>query len=761
MLTAEMLTGLRTVAGLGPIPVGSLSSDGIWFAYAVRAESSPAAKRDSYYDATGMPEDWISGSEIRVLNTRTREGTVVANAGKVMQPVWSPDGRHVAFYSNRDGLARLWVWNREQGTLRRISDVVARPSALGRGSLRWTRDSEQLIALVLPEGMTVPQANSRGKRPNKDPEEGSKLSSDTTVLVHRAGTERRMGAQAATLAPSTTSLWPTMEADVALISIQSGKVRRLSSQRVVSWYSLSPNGNELAVAYQSGHVPTVFQGLYTLDLISLKNGATRALATHTMADDGLFTWSPNGTRLAYFTAGDLAKDQVRIIDVQSGRHHDAISGVRTFKDPTSMERQRTVHWTADSESLLFVAQRRLWRVPAHGGEAIALTPTDWDRDVIRLLADDNLVWSPDSEPNAIAMTRNSQTKGFGFYSVGITSHRITKLQEEAKRYATSPTPVAVRDRANVIYLAEAASHPPELWCLDLLRDTSVVFTDLNPELRNVQFGTSRVLSYVGSEGQELRAALLLPPGYKEGVRVPLVVRAYPGSFTWSDYANVFGLTGSRGILNMQMLATRGYAVLLPEVPQRVGTPLPDLVSGINAAVNKTIDIGVADPSRLAVFGHSYGGYAALAAITHSNRFKAAISSAGPSDLVSTYGQLDERGNDTSASWAESARQGLMGGSLWQYRNRYIENSPIFYLDRVTTPLLLLHGANDTNVPPEQSEEVFVGLRRLGKEVEYRKYLDEGHAIEGEQNVVDYWNAVISWLDTHLDPNKHSVTQAVE
>jgi dipeptidyl aminopeptidase/acylaminoacyl peptidase len=197
---------------------------------------------------------------------------------------------------------------------------------------------------------------------------------------------------------------------------------------------------------------------------------------------------------------------------------------------------------------------------------------------------------------------------------------------------------------------------------------------------------------------------------------------------------------------MQMFATRGYAVLSAEIPQRPGTPMRDLMDGIHAAVNRTIEMGIADPNRLAIFGQSYGGYATLSVIVQTDRFKAAAMSAGLSDLFSDYGHLGDSGADGSA-WAE-AGQGLMRGTPWTETRRYFENSPIFFLDRVTTPLLILHGDRDTAVPVQQAEEAFVGLRRLGREVEYRKYIGEEHAPQGKENLIDYWSAVIRWFDRY-------------
>src|SRR5260370_902615 len=124
-------------------------------------------------------------------------------------------------------------------------------------------------------------------------------------------------------------------------------------------------------------------------------------------------------------------------------------------------------------------------------------------------------------------------------------------------------------------------------------------------------------------------------------------------------------------------------------------------------------------------GYSYGGYSTLGLVVQTTRFKAAVVRAGLADLISAYGVMDKSGLSWVTGWVETG-QGRMVGTPWQFRDRYIENSPIFYLDRVQTPVLIVHGELDA-VPYQQAEEVFVGLRRLGKEVVYAKYGGEGHA----------------------------------
>jgi len=261
-------------------------------------------------------------------------------------------------------------------------------------------------------------------------------------------------------------------------------------------------------------------------------------------------------------------------------------------------------------------------------------------------------------------------------------------------------------------------------------------------------GIGRLIEWYSLDGQKLQGALLLPARYEGGKRYPLIVYVYGGA-TLSDDVNYFGM-GDGGPFNMQLFATRGYAVLLPDAPLKLATPMSDLAKTVLPGVDKVIELGIADPDRLGVLGHSYGGYSALSLIVQTKRFKAAMAADGYADQVGAYGQMAKDGTAFGISSAEQG-QGLMGGTPWEFRSRYIENSPIAYLDRVETPLLIVHGTEDTTVRPHLSDQVFVGLRRLGKEVVYVKYVGEGHSplYWNYANQLDYTRRMVDWFEQHL------------
>jgi dipeptidyl aminopeptidase/acylaminoacyl peptidase len=752
-LTVDTLTSLASLSRLWPL--GSLSPDGRFLAYTFRAGSSPASKEGGgSYSKTGLMPDYATGTDVWFVDTQSGATERVTDGkGAVEEPVFSPDGRQVAFYADRDGLARIWVWNRETKKLRRVTDAIVRPSFFGGAYLKWTPDGRSLIALLLPSGMTVAQADARSVGASRPAAGDPTVVPGSTVIVRRSAARAPTPQAAAARTPETPAepdtshLFAVMESDVALVDVASGAIRRLGSGKAVFWYGPSPDGKWIAFAHQSGRFPSTEQTLYDIEVAPAAGGAARVVSRFTKADYGFCTWSPDSTRLAYVAAGKPSSGDVHVVDVAAGKDGNVATGNRPdLGDQADLK----AFWTPDGRALLVAGLGRLWSVPSSGGEMTGLTAAGGDREIVQIVANaaTNAAWSADGGATVTAVVRDPVGKNMGFARVAVAGGAVTRLRDEAKRYGGSYSPpITSSDGRLVVWSVEDARHPPDLWGSAGDFAAARQLTHLNPQIEKLRLGTSRLVDYLGTDGKPLHGALLLPADYREGQRVPLIVRPYPGPYTHSNNVNRFGLEGATEISNMQMFATRGYAVLYPETPQRLGTPMRDLMDGIHAAVNRVIDIGIADHDRLGVIGQSYGGYTTISVVVQTNRFRAAVMCAGLGDLFSYYGALDETGGD-GTSWSE-AGQGLMGGTPWEQRQRYFENSPIFLLDRVTTPLLIIHGNKDRAVPIEQANEVFVGLRRLGREVEFRQYVGEEHVPEGRENLIDFWNAVLHWFDKYV------------
>jgi dipeptidyl aminopeptidase/acylaminoacyl peptidase len=290
-----------------------------------------------------------------------------------------------------------------------------------------------------------------------------------------------------------------------------------------------------------------------------------------------------------------------------------------------------------------------------------------------------------------------------------------------------------------------------------------VVLETNTWLEHVAEGEITRVDYRGLDGNELKGWLILPVGYQQGRRYPLISWVYPGLVFRNETppTRMTSIT-SHHVLNYQLLPARGYAVLLPSMPLQpegdASDPYLELTKGVLPAVDKAIELGVADPERLGVIGQSNGGYGTYGLITQTHRFNAAVVLAGAADLIAFYGQFDPRFRYDGYAHEHLFRMSLsesgqlrMGGPPWEAAERYERNSPLFHADRVETPLLILQGDMDY-VPLEQGEQFFTALYRQGKRARFVRYWGEGHVFQSPANIRNMWDEIYGWLDEFLKPS---------
>jgi dipeptidyl aminopeptidase/acylaminoacyl peptidase len=189
--------------------------------------------------------------------------------------------------------------------------------------------------------------------------------------------------------------------------------------------------------------------------------------------------------------------------------------------------------------------------------------------------------------------------------------------------------------------------------------------------------------------------------------------------------------------------------------ERASDPYMELTKGVLPAVDRTIELGIADPDRVAVMGHSFGGFSAVGLVTLTTRFKAAVSLAGLSDFISFYGTFDIRDRYEPYPQEHLFRQFLaetgqlgMGNPPWRDIGHYLRNSPIFYVDRIRTPILIVQGDMDL-VSIGQGEELFTALDRENKRARFVRYWGEGHMLSSPANITDLWKQIYAWLDEYV------------
>jgi dipeptidyl aminopeptidase/acylaminoacyl peptidase len=283
--------------------------------------------------------------------------------------------------------------------------------------------------------------------------------------------------------------------------------------------------------------------------------------------------------------------------------------------------------------------------------------------------------------------------------------------------------------------------------------------EVNAGLADIDRVRIEAIHHLGPDGQALTSWLFLPTG-AGGKPPPLLVRAYAGDTYRAPPRDVppgLGLIG-----DTRTLVAHGYAVLRPSLPAPRGShdPTAGLADRIGAVVDAAAQApglaGTFDPGRVVLWGHSFGGYTVMAAIGQSDRFRAAVSISGISDLFSKWGDFPapHRLTTDEGLWADwttgsvESGQGLMGAPPWAQPGRYMRNSPFFSADKIRTPLLLFHGDLD-GLSVTQSEMMFTALYRQDKDAMLVTLWGEGHFISSPGNVRELYSRAFAFLDGEL------------
>ena len=295
---------------------------------------------------------------------------------------------------------------------------------------------------------------------------------------------------------------------------------------------------------------------------------------------------------------------------------------------------------------------------------------------------------------------------------------------------------------------------------DLDRGTCRDLMTLDTHLATVNWGETRIIDYMTGDGRGLKGAVILPPEYRQGQRYPTLVWVY-GGYRVSGDGDYWLDPYLPGIYNLQLYAARGYVVLVPSMPldrkAAKNDSYPDLGIGVMPAIDRLVALGITDPARVGVMGQSFGGYSVYSLITQTNRFKAAVAIAGLTDLTQLHDQFDAvaRGypgieHEKSANWSIAEAGMGLGVPPYEDYARYWRNSPLAYVDRVATPLLLIHGEFDKRGALSQADTFFYSLYRQGKTARLLRYWGESHSLaQSPANIRNILEETTRWFDRYV------------
>jgi Tol biopolymer transport system component len=445
--------------------------------------------------------------DIWVVDTAGGESRKLTEGrGTSWGPAWSPDGHSLAFYSDRDGQARLWIWQASSARMRPVSDVVVRP-LFGFEVPRWTPDGTKLLAKVLPEGLGLEQASELEE--GKDP--GAVTPGGSTAVVFRSP------APPAGIDSSTAWL-NASRADLALIDAESGTAERLTRGLRPRGYWIAPDGAHVAfTTFRGNEAEGSQQPLYDLHVYSPADRKTRTVATRLRLDYGTSaSFSPDGTRLAILTGGPKGRGDCLVVPVDGGEPVNLTGG----DHPNLAHPYRAPLWDADGRSIYILGQGALWKVAVDDRTLSRLTRGEGWRIIEQVTAGDGRIWSPDGGRSTVVVIRDDTTKRVGFDRVDLRSGGLTRLLEDDKFYGESDfLPFLLRgsvDGTRVFYPAEDVAHPLDLWvsASDFRGPRRV--TRLNPQLERYRFGTSRLIEWRGATVMSFEAPSCCRPTIGRG-----------------------------------------------------------------------------------------------------------------------------------------------------------------------------------------------------------------------------------------------------
>jgi dipeptidyl aminopeptidase/acylaminoacyl peptidase len=301
------------------------------------------------------------------------------------------------------------------------------------------------------------------------------------------------------------------------------------------------------------------------------------------------------------------------------------------------------------------------------------------------------------------------------------------------------------DAKTVLTQYETLTDPPNYFVRDLTTNSKRAITDFKdpaPQLAGVQ---KQFVTYARKDGVKLSGTLYLPPGYKPGQRVPMLMWAYPREFTDTDTASQvsgspYRFTRVGGISHLFLL-TQGYAIFDNPTMPIVGpgetandTYVEQLVASAEAAVNKVVEMGVADRDRIGVGGHSYGAFMTANLLAHSDLFRAGIARSGAYNRTLTpFGFQSER------------------RTFWEIPDIYGKMSPFYHANKINEPILLIHGEADDNSGtfPIQSERLYMALKGHGATVRYVTLPYEAHGYAARESVFHTLTEMINWADKYV------------
>ena len=452
-----------------------------------------------------------------------------------------------------------------------------------------------------------------------------------------------------------------------------------------------------------------------------------------------FDWDPDGSQIIFahanqptfnsrYNSGDIS-----LVKISSKRVKKIVDSDGVDANPYFSPDGKLIAFTSSGKEQEPIGLNDLYLIKSKGGKPKKLGETpNRNLNIISWSSNGNHVYVSDADKT------NSE-----IYKISVNETDVKPIIQAKGRISS----VSLHDKGNKIALVkEQLDKPSEVFVSALSKISPKQISNFNSKLKLPVLARTELIKWKSKDGLAIEGLLTYPSNYKKNKKYPLALIIHGGP------AGVFSqsYTGNPGIYMIEYLASKGYAIIRPNPRGSTGYgkdfryanfkdwgfgDYEDIISG----VDEVIELGVADPKRLAVMGWSYGGYMTSFIVTKTNRFKAASMGAGLPNLISM----------TTTTDIPDYLVAHMGSEFWNDYETYEKHSAIYQLKNIITPTQILHGANDLRVPFTQGQEFYVALKRKGVPTEMIVYPRTPHGPREPKLLMDVSPRILAWIDKYI------------
>ena len=722
LLVRNLITGVEKK--FEEVLEANISKDGRSLVFTISAKSE---EKNGIFNLALTPNGQTEPEPVGLLTGK----------GRYSKLTWDEEQKGLAFISDRDDSAseqakyKLYLWGRGGATATEVvsTGTIGFPGGKvisEKGSLSFSRDGKRIFF-----GIAKP-----------------------------AETEKDPAAEAVTDDKVIADLWHWQDDYIQPMQKVRASQERNRSYRAV-WHNddqrltlladetmdtVTPSGSGLWAIGQDDRnyrrlvgVDTSYADIY---LVNTLDGSRRKLREKNQF--GL-SWSPNGKYAIFFDGRDWNS-----ISIPEGLVTNLTASLKInfwqedHDTPNTPLPYGLAGWTGNDRDLLIYDQYDIWQVAPNGSSAKVLTDGVGRREKIALRyvrLDPEEKWIDSTKP-LLLRAENQVTFDTGFYRERIDGGLPEKLIMASKSFGS---PIRAKNADVLMMTASRFDEFPDLHITDSGFKKLQKVSEVGKQKESYLWGKAELVGFKNTDGVALSGILIKPDNFDPKRKYPLMVYIYE---KLSDGLNRFVNPGPGTSINPSYYASNGYVVLMPDITYTIGYPGASALSAVLPAIQRVVDQGFINEEAIGIQGHSWGGYQIAYMVTQTNRFRAAAPGAVVGNMTSAYSGI-RWGSGLSRQFQYERTQSRIGGSLWEYPMRFIENSPVFNAHRVRTPILMVHNDNDDAVPWYQGIEYFLALRRLNKEAYMFNYNGEYHGLRRRHNQKDYTRRLQEFFDYHL------------